>query len=298
MSDFKTHSDVLITENWRDYELLDSGDGLKFERFGPYTFVRPEPQAMWRPKLAEKEWHGAHAVFQGGDDEESGGWSFNKPLPARWEMHWGDIRFFAEATPFRHLGVFPEHAAQWKWMTAQVQAATRPINVLNLFAYTGISTLTLAAAGAQVTHVDASKKVVAWARENQTLSSLNERPVRWIIDDALKFTQRAARRGTRYDALIIDPPKFGRGPKGELWKLHESLPLLLQACGEVLSDQPLFAILTAYAVKVSPLSLYHLLEDLFSGHSGQIRAGEMALREKSGGRLLATSAYGRWEQSK
>ncbi len=287
---------ILISENWDDYELLDSGAGAKLERFGNYTFVRPEPQAMWQPTFSEKVWNGAHAHFQGSDDEDTGSkWEFRKKVPEQWQMHYKDISFWAEATPFRHMGIFPEHGCQWDWMSQQIKNAARPIRVLNLFAYTGLSTLALAQAGAQVTHVDASKKIISWARDNQVLSKLEERPIRWIIDDALKFTQREARRGSKYDALVIDPPKFGRGPKGEIWKLHESLPILLNTCKDILSDKPLFVVLTTYAVKASALSLHYLLEELTSRYDGEIIVGEMALREKSAGRLLSTAAFGRWQ---
>jgi 23S rRNA (cytosine1962-C5)-methyltransferase len=253
---------------------------------------------MWQPMLPEKIWKGAHAVFHGGDDDESGSkWEFKKNVPSQWQMEYKQIVFWAEATPFRHLGVFPEHATQWDWMTAQIKSAGRPTRILNLFAYTGLSTLALAQAGAQVTHVDASKKVIGWARDNQALSKLEDSPIRWIVDDALKFTQREARREVKYDALVIDPPKFGRGPKGEIWKLHESLPVLLEACREILSENPIFVVLTTYAVKISPLSLHYLLDDLLTKHDGKIEVGEMALREKSVGRLLSTAAFGRWSHS-
>jgi 23S rRNA (cytosine1962-C5)-methyltransferase len=288
--------DILISTPWQDYELLDSGSGAKLERFGSYTFVRPEPQAMWKPALNEKLWRAADAIFQGSDEDEQGSrWEFRRRIPQRWQMRYRNIAFWAEATPFRHMGVFPEHTCQWDWMSQCIHSMQRPINALNLFAYTGLSTLMLAAAGARVTHVDASKKIVAWARENQALSNLTDRPVRWIIDDALKFVQREGRRGAKYDALIIDPPKFGRGSKGEVWKLHESLPLLLDACREILSDHPLFVVLTTYAVKVSGLSLVYLLDALLEGYQGETRAGEMALRESSAGRLLATAAFARWQ---
>jgi 23S rRNA (cytosine1962-C5)-methyltransferase len=286
---------TLISQNWKDYELLDTGAGQKLERFGEYTFIRPEPQAMWQPALPEKAWKGVHAIFQGGDEEELGSkWEFKDNVPDQWQMHYKDISFWAEATPFRHMGIFPEHVSQWDWMAGQVKSAGRPVRILNLFAYTGLSTLALAEAGAQVTHVDASKKVIGWARDNQALSKLENRPIRWIIDDALKFTQREARRGVKYDGLVIDPPKFGRGPKGEIWKLHESLPILLDSCKEILSESPIFTVLTTYAVKTSALSLYYLLDDLLSQHNGELEIGEMALCEKSAGRLLSTATFARW----
>ncbi|MDO8514926.1 MAG: class I SAM-dependent methyltransferase, partial [bacterium] len=229
---------------WTDYELIDSGNGKKFERFGQYTFVRPESQAIWFPK--NTNWQ-ADGVFVG--DEEAGRWRFNQPVPQRWEMIYGGIKFWAEATPFRHLGVFPEQFSQWEWMVSK-----KPQNVLNLFGYTGIASLILAKNGTKVTHVDASKKTIFWARENQKLSGLEDKPIRWIFDDALKFVEREARRGVKYDGIILDPPKFGRGPAGEIWKIEESLPALLLECANILCEKPLFVNLTTYAIRLSSYS--------------------------------------------
>ncbi len=289
---------VLVTPGWDDYQLIDSGDGAKLERFGPYTFVRPEPQAIWRPSLAEQDWTRADAVFHGAnsDDQEGGKWHFRRPLDHRWVMHYEHLRFWAQATPFRHLGVFPEQASHWDWMSEQIRSAHRPVKVLNLFGYTGLSTLAAASAGASVTHVDASKKTIAWARENQSLSQLDEALVRWLIDDAMKFVQREARRNAKYDGVILDPPKFGRGPKGEVWKLHESLPALLAACRAILSESPLFVVLTAYAIRASALSLYYALEEMMSGYSGSIAVGEMGIVEQSAGRVLSTAMFARWSR--
>ena len=228
------HINLLVPGNWADYELLDSGAGAKLERFGPYRFVRPESGAIWPRTLPEREWAAADGVFATADEEGAGRWEFRRPVDARWAMRYGDLRFWAQPTPFRHLGVFPEQASQWDWISGLIRAAGRPLRVLNLFGYTGLATLAAAAAGASVTHVDASQKAMAWARENQTLSGLADRPIRWLVDDALKFVRREVRREARYDGLIIDPPKFGRGPKGELWKLEESLPELLDACRSLL----------------------------------------------------------------
>jgi 23S rRNA (cytosine1962-C5)-methyltransferase len=217
-----------------------------------------------------------------------------RALEPQWMMHYSDIRFWARATSFRHLGVFPEQAAQWDWMSDAIQRVKRPVKVLNLFGYTGLATLIAAHAGASVTHVDASKQSIAWARENQQLSGLEEKPIRWIVDDALKFVEREARRHVQYDGFIIDPPKFGRGPKGEIWKLHESLPALLDACQALLSETPLFAILTVYAVRLSALSLYSVMEEVFKGHNGTTQVGEMLLMEQSAARPLSTAIFARW----
>ena len=291
--------DLLVADRWADYELLDSGAGAKLERFGPYRFVRPEGGAMWQRALPEREWAAAEGVFATADEEGAGRWEFRRPVDARWAMRYGELRFWAQPTAFRHLGVFPEQASQWDWMgglirAAQGRAAHGPIKVLNLFGYTGLATLAAAAAGASVTHVDASQRTVAWARENQALSGLAGRPIRWLIDDALKFVRREVRREARYDGLIIDPPKFGRGPKGELWKLEESLPELLDACRLLLSAQPLFLILTVYAIRASAVGLRYLLEPVVAGHGGTIEVGEMGVAERGAGRVLSSAIYSRW----
>jgi 23S rRNA (cytosine1962-C5)-methyltransferase len=286
--------DLLLPTGWTDYELLDSGGDAKLERFGPYRLVRPDSAAIWRRTLPEKQWQAADAVFAPAEEGESGRWQFRRPLEERWQMRYRDLRFWAQPTPFRHLGVFPEQSSHWDWMSDLIRGARRPIRVLNLFAYTGVATLAAAAAGAHVTHVDASKKTLAWARENQTLSGLDDRPIRWILDDALKFTQREARRGAQYDGFIIDPPKFGRGPKGEVWQLESSLPELLAACRSLMTASPLFVVLTAYATRISSLSLRYLLEDAVAGHGGAVTAGELGIRETNTGRVMPTAIYARW----
>jgi 23S rRNA (cytosine1962-C5)-methyltransferase len=304
---------LLASPNWSDYELLDSGDGQKLERFGAYTFVRPEVQAMWRKRLPAAHWAEAHATFQPTGEESGGHWEYKKEVAERWEMVYplnptslpqGEgrevraIRFWARTTPGRHLGVFPEGAAHWEWVYKKIKQNTKNkshvVNVLNLFGYTGLATLAAAAAGAKVTHLDASKKAVAWARENQVLSGLAEKPVRWIVDDALKFVQREARRGVQYEGILLDPPKFGRGPKGEVWEVYRSLPELLQACRAVISPKPLFAVLTVYAVKASAVHVYNALEGMVNGLNGRLECGELVTVEKSAGRLLASAVYARW----
>lgn len=286
--------DFLTPTGWTDYELQDSGEGAKLERFGPYRLVRPEAQAFWSRRRSRQEWEQADAVFTSSSgDEEKGGWQFRRPLPERWQMRHGSLTFWTQATAFRHLGVFPEQACHWEWAARLIRDAKRPIKILNLFGYTGLLTLAAAAAGAAVTHVDASKKILAWARENQVLSGLEDRPVRWILDDALKFVRREGRRGARYDGLMIDPPKFGRGPKGEVWKLEESLPELLSACRPLLSEKPLFVILSCYAIRASALSLHYALEEMID-HQGSLSSGELAVAETSGDRALALALYARW----
>ncbi|MGB8981574.1 MAG: class I SAM-dependent methyltransferase [Anaerolineales bacterium] len=301
----------LESTSWQDYALLDSGDGLKLERFGNYVFVRPESQAMWKPAL-EAEWKQAHAVFQPTGEESGGHWDFKKKVEEKWEMNYplrfdyasgsaqreDALKFWAMTTPGRHLGVFPEVAAHWDWLghlTFQgVHGRDGEVNVLNLFGYTGLATLAAAAAGAKVTHVDASKKSVSWARDNQALSGLTDAPVRWIVDDALKFVQREARRGVKYDGIILDPPKFGRGPKGEVWEVYKSLPDLFAACRECLSRDPLFVVTTLYAVRASAIHVAQAMADMMKGFDGKIEMGELVTREQSAGRLFSQAVYARW----
>jgi 23S rRNA (cytosine1962-C5)-methyltransferase len=285
---------LLESPNWRDYELLDSGDGQKLERFGSTIFSRPESQAMWSPSLPKKDWDAAHAFFQPTNEESGGHWIPKKKFSERWQMNYGNLKFWAMTTPGRHLGVFPEVAAHWDWMADAVRAANRPVNALNLFGYTGLASLALAAAGAKVTHVDASKKSVAWARENQSLSGLDASPIRWIVDDALKFVEREVRRGAKYDGIILDPPKFGRGPKGEIWEVYKSLPDLFAACRAALSDRPLFIVTTVYAVRASAIHVGQALEETMRGFKGDVERGELVTRETSAGRLLSQAVFARW----
>lgn len=288
------HIALLTADKWADYELLDSGDGAKLERFGPFRLVRPESGAFWRRALPASAWESADAAFTTADEEGAGRWEFRRPLNPPWKMSYGNLRFWAQTTPFRHLGVFPEQAVHWDWASDLIRAARRPVKVLNLFGYTGLASLAAAEAGAAVTHVDASPKSIAWARENQALSGLTDRPIRWLVDDALKFARREARRGSQYDGLIIDPPKFGRGPKGEVWKLAESLPALLETCRDLLTEQPLFIILTVYAIRASSVGLHYLLEPTVAGLGGRTEVGEMGVAEQDRGRVLSTAIYARW----
>jgi 23S rRNA (cytosine1962-C5)-methyltransferase len=285
---------LLAPADWADYEMLDSGRGAKLERFGRYTFVRPEPQALWRPALPEERWQSADGTFEPKAEGDNGRWRFPRPLEPRWAMRYRDLTFWVEPTPFRHVGVFPEHATQWDWAGGLIRAAGRPAHVLNLFGYTGLFSLAAAAAGARVTHVDASKKTMTWARANQSLSGMEKLPIRWIVDDALKFVQREARRGARYDGFVLDPPKYGRGPGGEVWRVQESLPALLDACRAVLAPGPLFVVLSAYAIKASALSLHNAVAEMMRGRGGGVASGEMALVERSAGRLLSCSIFARW----
>lgn len=290
---------LLDSPRWTDYALLDSGDGLKLERFGKYTFVRPEAQAMWTRALSPAEWSNVHAVFQPTAEESGGHWIPKKKMEEKWALSYPlsngtDLRFWTMTTPGRHLGVFPEVAAHWDFMADSIKRAGRPPKVLNLFGYTGLASLAAAAAGAHVTHVDASKKSVAWARENQSLSKLDDKPIRWIVDDAVKYVEREARRGSKYDGIILDPPKFGRGPKGEVWEVYKSLPSLLAACRAILSDNPLFLAVTVYAVRASALHVAQVVDEMMSDFKGSLDAGELVTREQSAKRLLSQAVYARW----
>lgn len=302
MAELVPSPQLLIGEGWEDYGLVDSGHGRKLERYGAYRFVRPEPQAMWAPRLPDWD---AHGEFVPGSDEDGGGrWSFDKQVPREgWPLSRGEVQFTASCTPFRHLGFFPDMAPVWDWMGEQLR---RPVDAtfstLNLFGYTGVGTLSLSAHG-PVTHVDASKKSVAQARANAQLSGLTERPVRWIVDDAAKFTAREVRRGKRYDGIILDPPKFGRGPEGEVWRLEEHLPGLVADCRRLLDENSRFLFLTVYAVRMSSLALAGLLTEIFADLPGQIEHGDLAVKEeplrqakdeRGTCRLLPTAIFARW----
>jgi len=281
--------DVLVTEGWDDYALLDSGNGRKLERYGPYKFVRPEAQALWQP--ASLEWK-HDGEFTGGRDYEGGGrLDLEYHVPERWVVSRGPVRFHATNTPFRHLGFFPDMGAQWDWMRAQTAPGMR---VLNRFGYTGVGSLIAAQAGAQVTHVDASKKAVAAARDNAALTGLAETSVRWLTDDALKFMRREVRRGSKYHGILLDPPKYGRGPDGEIWALERDLPELMHLARQLLADDAAFLVLTVYAIRMSALAIRALMDEVMAGAGGSIEAGDMAIREEARGLLLPTAIYSRW----
>ncbi|MEM9740964.1 MAG: class I SAM-dependent methyltransferase [Pseudomonadota bacterium] len=291
----KMQTRLLIANDWTDYALLDSGAGRKLEQFAGQTVSRPDPQAFWTPATPPDDWH-ADAVFdaKAGDDDR-GAWRLNTPgAPDLWPMKWGKLAFQARRTPFRHLGVFQEHSVHWRFAMDRIRAAGRPIRVLNLFGYTGMMSLACAAAGAHVVHLDASPKSNGFGRENQGLSGLNDRPIRWIADDAMKFIAREIRRGNTYDAIVLDPPKFGRGPKNETWRFEDGLPALLDGVRALLSDRPLFVIATAYAVRLSYLALAQTLADRLIGLGGEMETGEMALPHANSDRLLPTALYARW----
>lgn len=279
-----------------DYALIDSGEGRKLEQYGPYRILRPEGQAIWRRALPEREWSRADAIFTGDTDEEGiGRWRFPKaPLGETWPMKHDGLHYLGRFTSFRHVGVFPEQATHWDHMAGLVAAAKRPVKVLNLFGYTGLASLMAARAGAEVTHVDASRKAIGWARENQEVARLTDRPIRWICEDAMKFAEREARRGSKYDIVLFDPPAYGRGPKGEVWQLFEDLPALTALCREILTPKPLAVVLTAYSIRASFFAIHALMRDAFAGMGGTVESGELVIREKAAGRALSTSLFSRW----
>jgi 23S rRNA (cytosine1962-C5)-methyltransferase len=296
--------DVTTPPGWTpdQYALLDSGAGAKLERFGGFTLARPDPQAIWPRRLPEATWAMADATFsREPEPEETLGkgahWTARVPLPEAWPMHWRDLTMLARLSPFKHTGIFPEQAAHWEWLVTRIRGAgARQVRVLNLFGYTGIASLAAAQAGAQVTHVDASPKTLEWARDNQAQSGLQDAPIRWIVDDAQKFVRREARRAAHYDLIMMDPPAFGRGAKGEVWKFETSLPSLLTDCRAILTERPLGIVLNSYTIRASALLLGNLLSAMMAGHRvpGTIHTGELALPESGSQRLLATAIYARW----
>lgn len=269
--------------DWKDYELIDSGEGMKLERFGGYTVARPDPRAIWK-KSDEKTWDTADASFV----EDT--WNIKKNPPAPWSISYDDLTFVLRPTSFKHVGVFPEQAVNWQWIEKQVRGDS--INILNLFAYTGGATMAAAKKGATVTHVDAAKSAIDWANENVKASGLTGKPIRWIEEDAYKFVTREAKRGKTYDGIILDPPRFGRGSKGEVWKIEEDLPKLLSAVSHILSPNPRFILVNAYTADLSPLVLHHVLKDLTK--DGKITFGELTLQESVGKRLLPSGIFARW----
>lgn len=285
------------------YALLDSGGGRKLEKFGSVVVDRPEPQAMWTKRLSEAEWAKADGVFDGADDDEQGRWNFRGAQPRDWPMEIGGVTAICRFSAFRHMGVFPEQAPHWAWMQEKLKAAPPKPRVLNLFAYTGVASLIAGRMGAEVTHLDASKKSVAWAKENQTVSKLENAAIRWIVDDARKFVARDVRRGKTYHGLVIDPPKFGRGPEGEKWELFDHLAETMRDCVKLIDPDYGFMIFTAYAIRASSLAMDELMKDVLGPRRGAFESGELAIREAPAPgsdvtRLLPTSLYVRWSGEK
>lgn len=275
---------LLTTRGWDDYELLDSGNGLRLERFGEFIISKPDPQAIWNQSEDSKLWEEADAKFIDNT------WVKKPNFPEKWEIGFKDLKFYARLTPFKHTGIFPEQSINWDFISEKIKKATSTPNILNLFAYTGIASLTCALEGAKVTHLDASKPSITWAKENQALSNLSQKPIRYILDDAIEFTGREIRRGNKYDGIIMDPPVYGHGPDKQLWDFNKSFPILLSNCSKILSDTPLFVISNAYAVSSSSVMLKNLFEDYFP--KGDLEFGELCLEQKNG-RLLSTGIVSR-----
>ena len=290
---------TITGEPWADYGLVDSGHGRKLERYGAYRFIRPEPQAMWAP--AQPNWSAQGEFLPGADEDGGGRWVLDQPVPREgWPLRWREVTFTASNTPFRHLGFFPDMAPVWDWMRGRLSdggtGAEGAQECMNLFGYTGVGSLALAAAGARVTHVDASKKSVAEGKANAVLSGLADKPIRWMIDDAGKFVAREVRRGRRYDGIILDPPKWGRGPNGEVWKLEEGLPALIADCRRLLDADSRFLFLTVYAIRMSALAIGELVRQHFADLPGTVECGELGVREEARGLVLPTAIFARWSR--
>lgn len=270
-----------------NYELIDSGYGRRLEKFGDYVLDRPDPEVLWKKSLSESDWEKADARF----DSK---WIQNIPIPDKWVINHNDIKFLARLTPFKHTGIFPEQSIQWDYIYKKIKSEKREIKVLNLFAYTGIATLFAAKTGAKVTHVDASRPAVTWANENRELNGMQDAPIRWIVDDVLKFTEREVKRGNKYDVILMDPPVYGHGPTGTPWDFNRDFAKLLENCRNIISDNPLFVQVNAYAISSSSLTLANTLQGFFGDIGGSVENGELTLKETSAGRLLSTGIWARW----
>lgn len=295
---------TLIAEPEADYELLDSGLEEKLERYGDIVLARPDPQALWPKRLPESEWRKADAWFE--RKEKAGKWHMKRDMPKEWPVMFSGLTFLIRPTSFKHVGLFPEQSPNWDWISDTLNAKPYPLNppkVLNLFAYTGGATLAAAKAGAEVTHLDASKTAVAWGKENAGLSGLSDKPIRWVVEDALSFVSREEKRGNTYDAIIMDPPAFGHGPKDELWKIEESFLPLMRSCMSLLSEKPLFFLINGYASGYSPLAFAHNLSPLLERfgalpvQAGDVEYGELTIQESKNGRLLPAGIFARWSGS-
>ena len=282
-----------LSDQWKDYEVLDTSDGEKLERWGKYVLVRPDPQVIWKTPKRDPLWRNFDARYSR-SNTGGGAWSAHR-LPEHWQIHYGPLTFQVKPMNFKHTGIFPEQAANWDFIMDKIRNAGRPIQVLNLFAYTGGATIAAAAAGASVCHVDAAKGMVAWAKENAKVSGLEDKPIRWIVDDCAKFVEREIRRGRRYDAIIMDPPSYGRGPSGEIWKLEENLFPFMQLVSQVLSDDPLFMIVNSYTTGLAPSVLGYIMDTLITTkYGGHTECQELGLPVKDSGLALPCGSTGRW----
>jgi len=288
---------LLHANKWQEYDLLDSGDGQTLERFGPHTLVRPEPQAIWSRGLPEKEWKKADVVMVPTSGEQGGYWRYNTQIKQPWVISYHGLKSEIRLSKSRHVGIFPEQASQWDWIKEQIQNAGRPVRVLNLFGYTGMATAAAALAGAHVTHVDASKHAVSWASHNLALSGLRDAPVRWLIEDARKYLKREAKRKSFYDGIILDPPKFGRGPSGKVWAYLKDITELLNLCREVLTPNPRFICLTSYAIQASALIPRQALQEIVKDFGGVVNSGELVTVDSSQGHILSHSLFSHWSSN-
>lgn len=285
---------TMIGEPWSDYGLVDSGGGRKLERYGRFRFIRPEPQAMWAP--AQDDWSADGEFVPASDDDGGGRWFYDTDVPLDgWPLAWRGVKFQAQCTPFRHLGFFPDMAPVWDWIGEGLAGRAEP-TALNLFGYTGVGTLAMATKGVRMVHVDASKKSVEAAKANAKLSGMADAPIRWMTDDAAKFVAREVRRGRRYDGILLDPPKYGRGPEGEVWRLEEDLPKLIADCRKLLDENSRFLFLTVYAVRMSALAIGELLNQVFADLPGKVEVGELGVREEARGLTLPTAIWARWSR--
>jgi 23S rRNA (cytosine1962-C5)-methyltransferase len=285
---------LLTPTDWEDYSLLDSGDGEALERFSPYTLVRPEPQAIWPKSLSKSDWGAADAVMVPTGGEQGGYWEYRKKIQEPWVIDYKGLKCEIQLSKSRHIGVFPEQASHWDWISDQIQSTKRTLKVINLFGYTGMATAAAARAGAHLTHLDASKRAVAWASHNLELSGLGNAPVRWLVEDARKYLSREARRKSFYDGIILDPPKFGRGPSGSVWSYFEDIAGLLEQCRKVLTDRPKFICLTSYAIQASALVTHQALKEITAEFGGSVTSGELVTVDQSKSKLLSHSIYSRW----
>ncbi|MCE9585249.1 class I SAM-dependent methyltransferase [Candidatus Nomurabacteria bacterium] len=289
---------IFTAKNWSassDYEMLDTGEREKIERFGSRIFVRPYEDAVWGKTLSVKDWDKNDGKFYSSKGGSKAGWRMDKKINEKFEMSYNGLKFWAMPTPFRHLGFFPEQASHWDFIEEKIRGAKKPVKFLNLFGYTGVASLFALRAGADITHVDASKSSLSWAKDNQNLAGMSNMPMKIILEDVMKFLEREIKRGNKYDAVIMDPPKFGRGPKGETWKIEENLPKLLNNVKRVLSDNPLFVILNSYSIDASALSLGYALENAMIEMKGEVSCGELCLKEKSKDRNIPLSNTAIWE---
>lgn len=282
-------------DQWKDYEVLDTSSGEKLERWGDYFLIRPDPQVLWDTPKKLRQWKKPNGHYHR-SSKGGGQWEFFD-LPKIWEIQYKDLKFHLQPFSFKHTGLFPEQAVNWDWFSEKIRKAKRPVKVLNLFAYTGGATLAAAAAGASVTHVDASKGMVNWAKENAQLSGLREKPIRWLVDDCVKFVEREIRRGNVYDGIIMDPPSYGRGPKGEIWKIEEKIYPFIELCTKILSEDPLFFLVNSYTTGLQPAVLSYMLEtQIKKKFGGQVVSDEIGLPVTSNGLILPCGASGRWEK--